>query len=63
MVPGAARYASSPPRTRFAATDPLRQRPVIDCPAIDPWDRPGRAICLAATAAAMQAQLFALTHL
>ena len=64
MVPGAARHASSLPCTRFAATAALRQRrqrPGIDCPAadaVDPWDRPGRAICLAATATAMQAQSF-----
>ena len=51
------------PRTRFAATTTLRQRPGVDCPAVDPWGRPGRAICLAATATAMQAQLFALTRL
>ena len=50
MVPGAAHHASSLPRTRFAAAAALRQRPGIDCPAVDPWDRPGRAICLVVTA-------------
>ena len=63
MVPGAARHASSLPCTRFAATAALKERPGIDCPAVDPWERPGRAICLAATATAMQAQIFALARL
>ena len=53
VVPGAAHHTSSLPSTRLAATAALRQRPGIDCPAVDPWDRPGRAICLAATATAM----------
>ena len=57
------RHASSLPRTRFAATAALRERPVSDCPAVDPCDRQGRAIYLAATATTMQAQLFGLTRL